>query len=202
MNKLLRRTAQQLRYRPLPELIGSKVTIESAASVPNAVGAMLTNSFPLPVRFIKPEEHWITVALAKYRILDLTFAVENVEWQPDDIFGTSILKKFGFALHPDKLPEDQRQFMLEQNDPTCINELTDGIDRGETVLRLFFEALPRQELIEYLKEMMRAGKGHLFEGGVPEMELVLEDFFPHEMLVTDACLTNAAFIWFHKHFYL
>jgi hypothetical protein len=34
------------------------------------------------------------------------------------------------------------------------------------------------------------------------MHLLLEGFFPHEMVISDACLTNAESIWVYKHFYL
>jgi hypothetical protein len=28
------------------------------------------------------------------------------------------------------------------------------------------------------------------------------DYFPRAFTITDACVTNADFVWFHKHFYL
>ena len=72
--------------------------------------------------------------------------------------------------------------MLEDDDPTCINFLDEGIGENKTLLRLFLEEVPRRDLHEYLTEVMKAGKGRLFEGGVAEMESLLEGFFPHEMM--------------------
>jgi hypothetical protein len=113
------------------------------------------------------------------------------------------LKELGFAVHPRSLSADQRQFVVQEDtDPTCIGELANDIDRHQALLRLFLEEDPRRELVEYWKEMISAGKAHLFGVGLPEMEGLLEGFFPHEMCVSDACLTNADFVWFHKHSYL
>lgn len=69
-------------------------------------------------------------------------------------------------------------------------------------MRLFLEASPREDLADHLKSLLRAGKGKLLLGGVAEMNVLLADFFPYVMAVSDACLTNADFLWFHKHSYL
>jgi hypothetical protein len=202
MNSLLRKVAQEPRYRPLPELIGTKVIIESASTVPNTVAEALTTLFPGPLRFIEPQEPWITASLAKYCHLDLTFGVDGVEWRPGDALGAATLKKLGFALHPRELSENERQDLREHKDPTCLGELAEDINQGRSVLRLFLEETQRRELLDYWKGLMRDGKGHLFEGGVDQMKILLEGFFPHELAISDACLTNAPFIWFHKHLYL
>jgi hypothetical protein len=202
MNNLLRKVARELRYRPIPELIGTKVTIESASAVPCTVAEALTTLFPVPLRFIGPQEPWITVSLAKYCHLDLTFGVDGVEWRPHDDFGITTLKKLGFALHPRELSKNERQHLTEEKDPTCLRELAEDINQGGAVLRLFLEETPRRELLDYWKGVMKNGKGHLFEGGVDQMRILLEGFFPHDLAISDACLTNARFIWFHKHFYL
>ena len=200
MNSVLRKAARGLKYRPLQELIGTKVTIENVSSVPSTIGAMLEKAFSLPVRFNGSREPWITIALAKYRILDLTFIVDGVEWQPADKPGIALLKEFGFILNPDEIPEDVRQSLRQDDDPTCITTLDEDI--GQSLLRLFLEEVPRRSGAEYLEELTRAGKRHLLKGGVAEMEQFLDGFFPHEMAVADACLTNADSIWFHKPFYL
>jgi hypothetical protein len=202
MNRLLRKVARELRYRPMPDLVGRVVTINSAETAPSAIEQMLVGSFPRRPRFIGPEEPWMTISLAKYCILDLTFAVDGIEWQPSDDQGTSVLKQFGFACHSDELSEDQRRLISQNNDSTCISELAEDIDEGHRLLRLFLEEVPRRELLDYWKQLMKAGKGRLFEGGADEMKMLLADFFPHQMQLTDACLTNAEFIWFHKHSYL
>ena len=203
MNTLLRKVARQLRYRPLPELIGTRVTIASVETVPNTVAAAVATTFPLPIHFAEPKEPWITVALAKYCHLDLTFAVEGVEWQPSDIRGTSILKELYFAAHPADIPEEQRQIDLHDDDPTCVAFLGDDIAKGKASLRLFIEEVPHRDLIDHIKALMTSGKGHLLEGSAEGMSTILEDFFPHKMAITDACLTNApGYIWLHKHFYL
>jgi hypothetical protein len=207
VNSVLRKVARGLKYRLLPELIGTKVTIESVRSVPFNVVAMLDRALldralSLPVRFSGPQEHSITVALAKYRILDLRFTVDGVEWQPKDTPGISLLKEFGFILKPNDILGRVRQSVLEHDDPTCINFLDKDIGQDQTLLRLYLEEVPRGKGTEYLEELTKAGKRRLLKGSVAEMELLLDGFFPHEMAVSDACLTNADSIWFHKHFYM
>jgi hypothetical protein len=59
---------------------------------------------------------------------------------------------------------------VEDDDPTCLGQLAEGIDRDRP------------------------------EGGISEMELVLKKFFPHEMAVVGCLLTNAPSIWLHKYF--
>jgi hypothetical protein len=203
VNSLLRRVAKHLRYRPLPELIGTTVIIESAEAAPNAVGEVLATACLLPLRVLEPQQPWRTISLAKYRILDLTFAANSIDWKPEDNLGTSTLKQLRFAVHPDEVPEAERQSVKEHEDPTCLTELAADLDKHQTILKAFLQALPRQDLLDYIKDTMRAGRGHLFfESGIGVMEALLENFFPHEMVITDACLTNADLVWFHKHSYL
>jgi hypothetical protein len=80
--------------------------------------------------------------------------------------------------------------------------LAEDIAKDQVFLRLFIEEVPHRDLGKYWAQTMEAGKGRLFEGGISEMETLLEGFFPHRMTISDACLTNADSIWFHKHFYL
>jgi hypothetical protein len=124
-------------------LIGTKLVIESADSVPNTMTGILAATLPIQVRYVGPEQPRITISLAKYNILDLTFGVEGVSWQQDDSPGISALKDLHFAVHPEDLSEDQRQSVLEDDDPTCLRELSEDIDGNKTLLSLFLEALPR-----------------------------------------------------------
>jgi len=202
MNSVLRKVARRLKYRPLPELVGTKVTIQSAKSAPAHIGAVLQKTFPFHIQFSDPKEPWISVGLAKYRMLNLTFRLDGVEWQSSDSGGISTLQELGFIIRSDQVSEEVWKSMSEDEDPTCLKELYDEITQSQVLLRLFIEEDPRTPLLEYMNETMRAGKGHLFSGGIAEMEALLEGFFPHKMVVTDACLSNAGFVWFHRHFHL
>lgn len=42
----------------------------------------------------------MTLALAKYRHLDLTFLIDGLQWRREDALGTSTLIELGFAAHP------------------------------------------------------------------------------------------------------
>ena len=124
----------------------------------------------------------------------------GIEWKTSDLPGTSVLKQLHFAAHADELPEAERQSLKEYEHPTRLTELAAHIDKHETILKVFLEALPHQELLDYIKDTM-SRRGHLFSEP-SYMGALLENFWPHEMAVTDACLTNADFVRIHRHFYL
>jgi hypothetical protein len=133
MNTVLRTIARQLRYRPLPELIGAKVTIDSAASAADTVSAVLATSCPWPLRFIRPQAPWITESLTKYRLLDLTYALEDIQWQSSDAPGASILQQLGFVV----------QDLAQEDDATSLELLAENIDQEGPVLRLIIEERAR-----------------------------------------------------------
>ena len=93
--------------------------------------------------------------------------------------------------------------MFDDEDPTCLTDLHEDIEKGETLLRVFLEDEPgRSSDPESLKRLIAAGKAKAIHEGKEPMERLLGDCFPREYTLTDACLTNSGFIWFHKHFYL
>jgi hypothetical protein len=69
-------------------------------------------------------------------------------------------------------------------DPTCLRELDEDINQNEVVIRLFLEGRKIGSL------------GPHILGKLPL------DYLPQEFTIKDACMTNAGFIWFHKHFYM
>src|SRR5262249_14968272 len=91
--------------------------------------------------------------------------------------------------------------------PTCLTELQDDIAKDETVLRLFLEKRPGGlGDPEYLKQLVTSGRLKEIlranEAGGEAFERVVRDCFPSDFTLSDACLTNAEFVWFHKYSYL
>jgi hypothetical protein len=122
----------------------------------------------------------------------------------DDLRGISLLKKLGFAMHR---VEINQTLSDDGEDPTCLTELEQDIEKHETLLRLFLEKKPGHFFApEYMKEMIRSGRMQRIlaasEAGGEEFRLVVDECFPDNFVVTDACITNAGFVWFHKHSYL
>jgi hypothetical protein len=203
MNHLLRHVAKDLCYRPLLHLVSQRLHIESVDSVAESVSSWLRTQVAYRIAFKGPEQKYIGFAVVKYGILDLTFSVERTDRSRRDLHGVALLKELGFALHARNLPDGA----ADERDPTCLTELREDIDKNEMVLRLFLEKRPgglgdpeyfKQQVVSgRLREILRAN-----EAGEDAFERVVRDCFPGDFTVSDACLTNAEFVWFHKHSYL
>jgi hypothetical protein len=138
----------------------------------------------------------------KYGILDLTFCVDGFLWTPEDSGGTMLLKEFGFAAH-----DTDPQQCTDMYDPTCLQELNDDIAKEQCLLRVFLEKKPGYWTTpEYMREQLQNGwfprMSAASEAGEAAYQKLVEECFPAEFTVTDSCITNASFIWFHKHSYL
>ena len=136
----------------------------------------------------------------KYGILDLTFHCDDVVWEAEDAARLDVLKECHFVVSPAGPGED---VVAGEQDPACLTELRDDILKKETLLKLF---LRRKS-----EDGRKAGvlgsfvpDGRIQSAGVNAggMEKRIDELFPSDFVVADACLTNAGFIWFHKHFYL
>ena len=203
MNRLLRHVAKDLSYRPLLHLVSQRLHIESVDSVAESVSSWLRTQVAYRIAFKGPEQKYIGFAVVKYGILDLTFSVEPIDCSRGDLHGIPLLKELGFATDPRDLPDGA----VDEKDPTCLTELQEDIDKNEMVLRLFLEKRPgglgdpeylKQQVVSgRLQEILRAN-----EAGEEAFERVVQDCFPGDFTVSDACLTNAEFVWFHKHSYL
>ena len=137
------------------------------------------------------------LSIVRYGILDLTFEVREITWSTEDKGGPRLLRDFGFAVDPDE-ETDQRESLFDLGDDlTCLGELDEEIACGASVLRLFLEERPVRDMEEH---MLRLG----LNGGLTErfVDDFLLNYFPKSFVVTDACLTNAPFLWFHKHFWM
>jgi hypothetical protein len=183
----LKDVARQLRYRDLPGLTGSSVLIKSADKVEADIKAALSHELQFETHLIGPEQKYISGAMAKYGLLDLTFSAPGSLQRGEYESGIHLLKRLGF------LPEGEQAEALselshvlgeKEDDPTCLLELYEDISLDQTLLRLFLESdrIP--------------GMGPHIPGKLPD------DYLPRIFKVTDACVTNAEFVWFHKHFYL
>jgi hypothetical protein len=199
MNRLLRPVIRELRYRPVTELIGERIQISGLDAVVGGMLLHLASKVPWPLRFKGPGPEEMTICAVKYGILDLTFAIDGlVVWCEGDAPGLPLLKEFGF-VQPREPGQGKGTF--ECNDLTCITELYNDIQKREALLRVFLwngdddhtkKLIQRFGMKELMKDFMEA----------ETLEKYLHVCFPGEFTITDSCLTNAEFIWIHKHFYL
>jgi len=124
--------------------------------------------------------------------MDLTFAIPEPISTVIDAPGIPLLKQLGFVIEPEPQPPVSAEGDLWDDDPTCLAELAEDLNAQQLVVRLFLE-LPQ-------------GSAGLPKPGEPanlfEPFTLPTDYFPRTFTVSDACITNAGFVWFHKHFYL
>jgi len=193
MNAVLRQVSQQLRYRALAGLIGRGVAVTSVDSAPLEVAVQLQDRLPSGARFKGPEAKYIRIAVAKYGILDLTFLVDSLLWSADDAPGIPLLENLGFVVRDPATSDGPG--LLDDNDPTCLEQLQEDINHEDAFVKLFLEERPNRTLKERLTSSTQLGAA--LSGGLD----VLDNYFPRTFEVVDACLTNSAFVWFHKHFY-
>ena len=183
---LLKSVARRLRYKELPSLVGRKIVIQAVDTIEANVKSALADT-PVSHGVLRVSERkFIEGSMAKYGLLDLTFASSSYRLDTDFYTGLGALKTLGF------LPsEDQAQSMAKLDDllgadsadPMCLRELAEDINHNEVVIRLFL-------------------RGYRIEGNGPHLFGKLPaDYLPQEFTIEDAAMTNAGFVWFHKHFY-
>ncbi len=180
------RVGRELRYRALPELVGRAVTLRSLDDVGPELRGLVA-----PV--LGPDAPWeppsnLDGALAKYGLIDTEFPAPAVLLDhPTTERGIPVVRRMGFAPARGERWDD----LAEVEDPCCFEELARDLDQCR--LKLFLhDGAPDDARMARLAEAMRR-----------KVPLALpDDYFPCELQVVDACLTNSSFIWFNAHFYL
>jgi hypothetical protein len=180
---LVKRIARRLRYRELTDIIGQQVVIHGLSTIEEDVLQQLSISNK-DWTLVGPEAKFLQRALGKYSLMDLTFKapmsllIETYEG------GIPLLRKLHFIpSSSDELSKVADEVFLSENDPSCLNDLDESISAEHTFVKLFMES----ERIQ--------GTGKHLIGELPD------GYFPRTFAVKDACVTNADFVWFHKHFY-
>lgn len=180
---LLLRLARELRSRRLPELIGRYVHLESVADVEPCLRALLVRWVPAGARW---HECNAEGTLAKYGLIDARFdAPRALLDDPSTQVGLAVLRAAGVIPTPGEPPPET----LEGG--TCLPDLAAELDQCS--LDLYLEdRLPDHGRIERVKAAHLARKPLTPPPG----------YFPRDLVVTDACVSNAPYLWFLTHFYL
>jgi len=180
---LVKALAQSLRYRELPDLMGKTVHIQHIGTIEANVRSSLGSALPSDCRLIAPEPRIAWVTVRSHLILDLTFQAPKYLLDTQYESGRSLLKKLNFL--PDTDEDTLNQWIPEALDLERLLTLKKELENGETVIRLFLQAqLPS-----------------IFTSGVCVDPLPSYPL-PCDFIIHDACATNSAFVWFHKHFYV
>ena len=181
---LLNSIAQQLRFKELSSLIGHHVLIRTIDSIQSDLRDALNDTVISGSEMVSPDRRFLEVAMAKYGILDLTLTSPTALLDSDYESGLSVLRKLGFLQERGEAKSPTFLDPISEEDPTCLTELHEDLQEDREVVRLF------------LRSDKIAGKGPHLVGRLPV------DYLPRDFMVQDACVTNAGFVWFHKHFYL
>jgi len=183
----IRRAARGIRYTTISELLGREVTFTSRQSIVTE-SLLLVQELFTSSTFISPEQKNIDGQIAKYGILDLTFAVDQ-SLLHDCASGVPVLRELGLVGNPAAYED----LDLDDDDDifspmSGVNMVLEDLEESQALLKLFLKAAVET------KSGMRTTMRRLM---VPDL---LE--FPMRFVINDACITNVSSAWIGKHFYL
>jgi hypothetical protein len=179
------RLGRELRYRPMPALVGKTVGASSVADVERALGALVAPWVP-DAAFAGEER--VELTLVKYGLVDVDFAAPAALLaDAATLRGLPALRACGM------LPKRGERWDAEEAEVglACLSTLADGL--GPAVLKLYLEDdLPERGRTWWIAAYEQTRR----------MPSLPEGYFPRTFTVLDACVTNAPGIWLAKHFYL
>ena len=189
-NKLLLDVARGLRYRHLPQVVGIEVSIDSLSSIFESLTtvaqqyALINFDVPNDVAALNRD---LAGPIGKYGLIDFEYACDaNIDSTKTD--NVQLLREFGFGPNADRESDD---ILLLEDDPEyCIRQIRDGIALNQTWLKLFFSTTS----VDFGKLDMKTRFRQTTNPALIQ--------FPLDFRCVDACLTNAPFIWFNRHFYI
>jgi hypothetical protein len=180
---LIRWVARNLQYHPVTELIDQPLTLSSLDRIVNDSQELIRRFFPGGT-YRGPEEKYRVGVLAKYGLLDLTFAVPEADFPPKDVPGCTPLRSLGFVgtRKSSANPEDPNELLI------WLEQMEEEIKNDGAIVKLM--------LVEtkHLAPERETWRKWVREPGLMP--------FPKDFRVLDACLTNSDSVWINKHFYL
>jgi hypothetical protein len=161
--------ADRLRYRSLPDITGHTCDSASLKTLDHDIRACLAELIP---DIGKPLDHdplWIKQSLREHGVIDLAYEIPS-EWLDDGYeAGLQLLDRLGFLMDEDE---------AEQFDYVA-SLIGDNLE-DPTLLGELKADLDDQQTI--LRLLLMGGEA-----------------FPQTLSIVDACITNAASVWLHKH---
>jgi len=140
--------------------------------------------------------------LAKYKMLDLRFATAHPVLLANDRINRKTLEDL--ALFPTQ--NDESTTEIADKYPTCIEDLIQDAKQGTEWVKVFLDIWPRRNaLMEYMQALMKAQQDRIPNPSASAFSKLMDEadqMFPSQFQISDACITNSDFVWFHKHFYM
>lgn len=175
---ILRRLRRSLIYGTVDSVLNRSVRVSSYETAVDDVLAEARAGVPLTSAVHDEVESSDLVVIQKYGILDFTYRVTLAELGLSPA-GLGVLRSLGLVDASDPNPPDW--------DHAILAELADEAEAGALYLKVFLrtvDELPPHAVLRRLEE------------GLPPQ------FWPHDFVVEDACVTNAKGVWLAKHVYL
>ena len=202
----LRYVARNLRYLPLPQLVGEAVTLRSLRTACDDVIRQIGPKLPgLTVTPIHDVLH-IETQFSKYAFWDSCWQVDGeAAWNPE-IKGLPLLSSLGYFTTGDAAAE-WNEFA---GDFDFYDGLREEIEQGRLYLRLFLVAdakpVRHRDWPRWLSPIHSA-LSHLEALLLPRLRWsrprwsLPRRYFPQRCVITDAALTNLQGCWMARHMY-
>ena len=202
MDKQFLRRLHNVKYRELKRLVGKTIPISSFGAIATDVLSVITPC-TRACGTLELRSSNMRGTLAKYKLLDLSFAAANLTLASEDRVNRKLLASLGFVPAKGELPSNDA-FVSDDGDPTCIRELVDYTQEGCEWVKVFLDVWPiRNAFEEYMAAFRKWPTGTDADHHVL-MQLMhqVDGLFPSQFRIRDVCITNSDFVWLHKHFYM
>lgn len=169
--QLVQWIAARLRYQPIPQIIGQTIQIDSLQVLEADLHAAISPQVPELGKLVDPELSSIKQTLAKHHVIDLTFQIEDNLVAEHTQTGIDLLNDLGFMMNTAELEQFEYVAAL----------VGDNFDDPTLLSELQLDLMDEQMVLRIL---LRDVDGNA-----------------NSFIVVDACITNAASVWLHKHPY-
>lgn len=202
MDKQFLRRLHNVKYRELKGLIGKIIPISSFDAIATDVLAAIAPCTGA-CGTLKLRSTNMRGTLAKYKLLDLSFAAANLTLASEDRINRKVLASLGFVPAKGDLTSNDT-FASDDGDPNCIRHLVDYTQEGCEWVKVFLDVWPiRNAFEEYIGALRKRPASVDAEDHVlMEFMRQVDGLFPSQFLIRDACITSSDFVWLHKHFYM
>lgn len=208
MNKQLLRLVHDVKYREIGRLVGQRITISSLEAISADVTAAV-QPHALECGTLELRSRDMELILAKYKMLDLSFATSKTILTPSDRVNRKRLESLGFVSSREDVKTIEDVIAdVEGKDPSMMATLVRNAQVGHEWLKVFLDVWPaRDALAEYMENIAKVTKSGVSSDEADSVAfdallLRVRDLFPGQFLVRDACITNSDFVWFNKYFYM
>lgn len=208
--------SKHLKYRTIDSVIGKRITITSLETLGQDLKEFFNIEIPYLGQIEKSAQQfsdglpWFYLPFMKYRVLDLTFIPDRLTEKTDcPSADPSIISMLGFSdddqswlqrlLDELKREPSQRYVRLFLENAGPYRHFTSRFgcylfnDEVEKFMERTNRLIEEKELDAETRDLRYSWQFQCFSESVG---------LHHEMIVSDACLTNMRSCWTEKHFYV